>query len=186
MTCDQYPYTASSTGLSAVLPKWAWPAGGSASWPACVTPPPGAGSGGDERARPDWGPWRKRSEERSEEDSGWHHILIARCRGNPNLEGRPPDEIAERKQDGFEVCFDLLIQEDGYVGCVFFSMCEPDVRTVMRWPGTMIGSDALLHRPYGTLGEGKPPPRAYGTFARVLGPTSARRASSPGARPCAR
>jgi N-acyl-D-aspartate/D-glutamate deacylase len=48
-------------------------------------------------------------------------------------------------------------------------MCEPDVRTVMRWPGTMIGSDASSVAPYGSLGDGKPHPRAYGTFARVLG-----------------
>jgi N-acyl-D-amino-acid deacylase len=40
---------------------------------------------------------------------------------------------------------------------------------VMRWPGTMIGSDASSVAPYGTLGDGKPHPRAYGTFARVLG-----------------
>jgi len=46
---------------------------------------------------------------------------------------------------------------------VIHSMCEDDVRTVMRHPSTMIGSDGLpmLH--------GKPHPRLYGTFARVLG-----------------
>jgi len=42
-------------------------------------------------------------------------------------------------------------------------MCEDDVRTVMRLLSTMIGSDGLP-----TL-EGKPHPRLYGTFARVLG-----------------
>jgi N-acyl-D-aspartate/D-glutamate deacylase len=42
-------------------------------------------------------------------------------------------------------------------------MCEDDVRTVMRHKSTMIGSDGLP-----TL-EGKPHPRLYGTFARVLG-----------------
>jgi N-acyl-D-amino-acid deacylase len=39
----------------------------------------------------------------------------------------------------------------------------------MRWPQTMIGSDASSVAPYGPLGEGKPHPRAYGTFPRVLG-----------------
>ncbi|MGH2370475.1 MAG: amidohydrolase family protein, partial [Chloroflexota bacterium] len=113
-------------------------------------------------SRPDWGSL--------DEDSGWHHILIARCRGDPGLEGQRLGEIAvERRQDPFELCFDLLIQEEGHVGCVFFSMCEADVQTVMRWPQTMIGSDASSVAPYGTLGDGKPHPRAYGTFARVLG-----------------
>jgi N-acyl-D-amino-acid deacylase len=43
------------------------------------------------------------------------------------------------------------------------SMCEDDVRAVMRHPSTMIGSDGIP-----TIG-GKPHPRLYGTFARVLG-----------------
>jgi N-acyl-D-amino-acid deacylase len=42
-------------------------------------------------------------------------------------------------------------------------MDEDDVRTVMRHPTTMIGSDGIP-----TL-EGRPHPRLYGTFARVLG-----------------
>ncbi|MEN8185028.1 MAG: amidohydrolase family protein, partial [Myxococcota bacterium] len=46
---------------------------------------------------------------------------------------------------------------------VMHSMNEEDVRTVMRHPSTMIGSDGIP-----TLG-GKPHPRLYGTFARVLG-----------------
>jgi N-acyl-D-amino-acid deacylase len=163
VTCDQYPYTASSTGLSAVLPKWALE-GGRERLVARLRDPAMRRSIREEMsaARPDWGALS--------EESGWHHILIARCRGNPAHEGRRLDEIAaERGQDPFDVCFDLLIQEDGSVGCVFFSMCEPDVRSVMRWPGTMIGSDASSVAPYGALGEGKPHPRAYGTFARVLG-----------------
>ena len=163
VTCDQYPYTASSTGLSAVLPTWALE-GGRERLVARLRNPATRRTIRAEMAaaRPDWGSLS--------EESGWHHILIARCRGNPAHEGRRLDEIAaERGQDPFDVCFDLLIQEDGAVGCVFFSMCEPDVRSVMRWPGTMIGSDASSVAPYGQLGEGKPHPRAYGTFARVLG-----------------
>jgi N-acyl-D-amino-acid deacylase len=46
---------------------------------------------------------------------------------------------------------------------VLHVMSEDDVRTVMRHPSTMIGSDGIP-----TL-EGKPHPRLYGTFARVLG-----------------
>ena len=46
---------------------------------------------------------------------------------------------------------------------VIHTMCEEDVRTVMRHPSTMIGSDGLP-----TLAA-KPHPRLYGTFARVLG-----------------
>jgi N-acyl-D-amino-acid deacylase len=163
VACDQYPYTASSTGLSAVLPTWVLE-GGRERLVARLRDPALRRRVRQEMAaaRPDWGALQ--------ESSGWRDILIARCRGNPRLEGQRLSEIAAgRGQDPFDVCFDLLIQEDGYVGCVFFSMCEDDVRAVLRWPGTMIGSDASSVAPYGPLGDGKPHPRAYGTFARVLG-----------------
>jgi dihydroorotase/N-acyl-D-amino-acid deacylase len=46
---------------------------------------------------------------------------------------------------------------------VLHAMCEADVETVLRHPRTMIGSDGIP-----TI-EGRPHPRLYGTFARVLG-----------------
>jgi len=46
---------------------------------------------------------------------------------------------------------------------VLHTMCEDDIKTVMAHPSTMIGSDGIP-----TL-DGKPHPRLYGTFARVLG-----------------
>jgi N-acyl-D-amino-acid deacylase len=48
-------------------------------------------------------------------------------------------------------------------------MCEEDVQTVLQHPVSMIGSDSSAVAPYGILGKGKPHPRAYGTFPRVLG-----------------
>ncbi|HEU5317576.1 MAG TPA: D-aminoacylase [Chloroflexota bacterium] len=163
VACDQYPYVASSTGLTSILPKWALE-GGRETIVARLRD-------GETRARlreemlasrPDYAELR--------EDQGWHGILIARCRGDRSVEGRRLGEVAvERNVDPFELAFDLLVASDGTVPCIFFSMCEPDVRTVMGWAHTMIGSDASSVAPYGPLGEGRPHPRAYGTFARVLG-----------------
>jgi N-acyl-D-amino-acid deacylase len=163
VACDQYPYVASSTGLTSILPKWALEGGRD----AIV----GRLSDRETRdrlrqemltSRPDYAELR--------EDQGWHGILIARCRGDRGVEGRRLGEVAlERGADPFELAFDLLVGSDGTVPCIFFSMCEPDVLTVMRWQHTMIGSDASSVAPYGQLGEGRPHPRAYGTFARVLG-----------------
>jgi N-acyl-D-amino-acid deacylase len=97
-------------------------------------------------------------------------VQVARARNAPHLEGQRLGEIARAQdRDPFEVYFDLLVEHEGNVGGVFFSMCEDDVQTVMRWPQTMVGSDASSVAPYGQLGEGKPHPRAYGTFPRVLG-----------------
>jgi N-acyl-D-aspartate/D-glutamate deacylase len=64
--------------------------------------------------------------------------------------------------DAREAASRVLAAEPGAT-VVIHSMSEDDVRKVMRHPSTMIGSDGLP-----TL-EGKPHPRLYGTFARVLG-----------------
>lgn len=163
VTCDQYPYVASSTGLSSILPKWALEGGRD----ALASRLSDTATRRTIRAamleeRPEWGTLV--------EGQGWHGILIARCRAEPALQGRLVGEIAvERSVDPFDLAFELLLANKGVVGCVFFSMCETDVQTVMRWPHTMIGSDASSAAPYGALGRGKPHPRAYGTFARVLG-----------------
>jgi N-acyl-D-aspartate/D-glutamate deacylase len=57
-----------------------------------------------------------------------------------------------------------IVDEEGYGAVVIIkSMIEDDVRTVMAHPTTMIGSDGI------PTSGGKPHPRLYGTFARVLG-----------------
>jgi len=48
-------------------------------------------------------------------------------------------------------------------------MSEDDVRYVMAKDWVCIGSDSRANAPYGPLSFGKPHPRSYGTFARVLG-----------------
>ena len=48
-------------------------------------------------------------------------------------------------------------------------MNEDDVRFVMAKPYVAIGSDSSANAPYGPLSFGKPHPRSYGTFPRVLG-----------------
>ena len=48
---------------------------------------------------------------------------------------------------------------------VYHTMSETDVETILRYPNTMIASDAGVAK----LGSGMPHPRAYGTNARVLG-----------------
>jgi len=102
--------------------------------------------------------------------SHWHSVLIARARNARYLEGKRLGEVAlEQRRDPFEVYFDVLVEHEGNVSAIFFAMCEDDVQLVMRWPHTMVGSDASSVAPYGPLGEGKPHPRAYGTFPRLLG-----------------
>ena len=163
VACDQYPYVASSTGLSSILPTWALE-GGREQLVVRLGDTTQRGTIRQEmvETRPEWGSLI--------EGQGWHNVLIARCPSDPAMQGRRLGELAdERGTDPFDLTFDVLVANDGNVGCIFFSMSEDDVRTVMRWKHTMIGSDANSVAPYGQLGEGKPHPRSYGTFARVLG-----------------
>jgi N-acyl-D-amino-acid deacylase len=56
----------------------------------------------------------------------------------------------------------VLADEENTPTVIMFIMDEGDVRRVLSWEHAMIGSD-------GIPSEGKPHPRLYGTFPRVLG-----------------
>jgi len=162
VTCDVYPYVAASTVLSAELPHWAHE-GGTEKLVQRLTD-------AETRARL----IREMREESPDQASMlevdiWDVTQIARCKNHPNLEGKTVSEIAQTKHmDAFELVFDLLI-DDAAISIVGFHMCEDDVCTVLRHPVSMIGTDASAVAPYGVLGKGKPHPRSYGTFPRVLG-----------------
>jgi len=163
VTCDQYPYIASSTGLSVIIPDWAHEGGREGLLRRLQDPATRQRITQEIKTeRPGW--------ENVSLESGWHNILIAGARNHRELEGKTTWELAELwGKDPVEASMDLLISEEGEVAVVIFSMCEEDVQTVMRAPFVMVGSDASARAPYGPLGQGKPHPRAYGTFPRILG-----------------
>ena len=163
VACDQYPYTASSTGLTSMMPKWALEGGRVALLERLREPSMRARIQEEMLAlRPDLGSLAT--------ESHWHNVLISRARNTQAAQGQRLSELAQAQaRDPFDVYFGLLEANDGNVSAVFFSMCEADVHTILRWPHTMIGSDASSVAPYGSLSEGRPHPRAYGTFPRVLG-----------------
>jgi N-acyl-D-aspartate/D-glutamate deacylase len=103
---------------------------------------------------------------------GWESCVVASVKSEKNRvhEGKPVAQIAQDlKKKPFDVVFDLLKEEGGSVPAVYFLMSEEDVRTAMQVPWVSIGSDGTAVRPDGILGRGKPHPRWYGTFPRVLG-----------------
>ena len=162
VACDVYPYTAASFRLGLMLPPWVHEGGYGRMLERLREPK------NRERLRremeeglPGWSSPLKAA--------GWDATQIARCRRNPCFEGRSIAEIAQTKNiDPFEFTFNLLIEEEGAVYVVRFAMCEEDVRTVIKHPASMIGSDSSTAAPYGVLGLGKPHPRAYGSFPRIL------------------
>ena len=64
---------------------------------------------------------------------------------------------------------DLVIADRDNVGAVYFEMSEDDVKLAMRQPWVSVGTDYGEVSPTGPLGESKSHPRAYGSFARILG-----------------
>ncbi|MFY9317803.1 MAG: amidohydrolase family protein, partial [Burkholderiales bacterium] len=90
-------------------------------------------------------------------------VVIASTESHPQWEGRSLAQLGAEMGCTAEQAAERVLAADGGVTAVLHAMCEEDVRIVMRHPSTMIGSDGIP-----TL-EGKPHPRLYGSFARVLG-----------------
>jgi N-acyl-D-amino-acid deacylase len=162
VTFDQYPYTASATGLSAVLPPWAQEGGkdefmrrlGDSDTRARMREDILNGTG-------DWVSMHK--------GVGWENILITQCPA-PSVEGKSVAQIAaEQGKDGFDACFDLLLKFQGSPRIVYFTIGDEDLERIMRHPAGMIGSDSGASHLEGPLAAGKPHPRGFGTFVRVLG-----------------
>lgn len=154
VTADQYPYTASSTGLTSMLPNWAL-----------------EGTLADVLGRLQSQTIRERlRNETRVRPSYFANTWISQCKGCPRYEGMNLEAIAgESGKDPLEAALDLLIQEKTLVQIVSFSMSETDVHTVMRHPGIMVGTDGEAFANVGPMRKGKPHPRAYGTFPRILG-----------------
>ena len=175
VTADQYPYVASSTSLTATIPPWAQD-GGTDRLIARLKDP-------KERARirrementnPSW-------ESRYQSAGTWQNVQLAaigRTRGgtsdavspNRKYEGKRVAEAAKQAgKDPFDFVFDLLIEERGSVGCVYFIIDETDLALAMQQPWVAVGSDGSALAIDGPLRAGVPHPRNFGTFPRVLG-----------------
>lgn len=85
-------------------------------------------------------------------------VLITWSRAHPKATGRELADIARDWGVGLDEAADRLQP----AGAIYFMMSEEDVRRVLAFPHTMIGSDGLPH-------DRHPHPRLWGTFARVLG-----------------
>lgn len=160
--CDVYPYEAGSTLLSQVLPPWMHEGGSSQMVERLRSREVRDRVRHEiEHGLPGWGNHVRAS-------GGWHRILISRVI-DPGLrwaEGRSIEEIARQlAQDPLDCTADLLIRDAGGTVMVLFLMDPADVRAALSYAQAAIGSDQLGV----TSDEARVHPRAYGTFARVLG-----------------
>ncbi|MEO8137104.1 MAG: D-aminoacylase [Betaproteobacteria bacterium] len=159
-TIDQYPYTASATGIgSALLPAWALEGGNQETLKRLRD----AGTRADIRAETE----RILREERGGGDP--QNVQLSRCEWDPSLDGKRLGDVTKSRgleptiRNAAETAF--WIVENGGCGGIFHAIGEDDLQRILRHPATMIGSDGEVT----VFGRGNPHPRSYGTFVRVLG-----------------
>ncbi len=158
VSCDVYPYPATSTGLDSILPDWAQ-------------------EGGLEELLHRLKDAKIKKKiikflEENEKPRGFENIMVTSIQSQENkkYEGKNIKEISkEMKLTPEETVIKLVNEEKAKVGMIRFAMCENDIKKVISDPLAMICSDASSRADYGILAEGKPHPRAFGTFPRVLG-----------------
>lgn len=158
VTIDQYPYIASSTTLSTVLPSWVF-SGGADSLKVRLADPS----------------IRKKIKSemvgllKKKQLKNYSYAVVARYAADTTLNGKNISAINKlkgRKSKAMEEAETVLeMVENGSAQMVFFSMHEEDLRRIMQYPFNMIASDAGIAR----FGIDVPHPRTYGTNARVLG-----------------
>jgi N-acyl-D-amino-acid deacylase len=102
---------------------------------------------------------------------GWHNVLVGSIQSPEfkKYEGKRVDEISTlMKKDPVDAVCALLVADHGLTPAIYFAMTESDVREALRQPWVGIGSDGQAVNPSMPF-VGKPHPRYYGTFPRVLG-----------------
>jgi N-acyl-D-amino-acid deacylase len=159
VNCDVYPYEATSTTITSLLPSWTME------------------NGIEEMIK-----ILKNKQQREKikeqflqglvkgnnlEISGFDRIVIANSPLNKNYEGKSLEEIAKvmGQEDYFYALFDLVIEIKGNGSVVKFVVSEKDIEYAIAHPLSMIGSDSSgLSIKMG----GRPHPRAYGTFTKII------------------
>jgi N-acyl-D-amino-acid deacylase len=166
ITADMYTYTAGATGLDASMPPWVQE-GGYEAWAERLQDP---------AIRE-----RLQAEMLAPADN-WENLYLAAGSGdrillsgfkNPDLKyltGKTLSEVAAlRGTSEITTMMDLVVEDGSRVGTIYFLMSEENVRKKIAQPWVAFGSDAESLTPEGAFLLSNPHPRAYGTFARLLG-----------------
>jgi N-acyl-D-amino-acid deacylase len=158
VTSDQYPYAASSTGLTVLFPAWSLAGGREEQLKRFADP--------ETRARIKEGIVYNLIHDRGGNDPS--RVAIANCSWDTSLNGMNFAEILTQRGKDINMAeaaeLALELQTNGGCSGVYHAMSEIDVANIMQHSGTMISSDGGIH----VAGEGVPHPRNYGSFSRVL------------------
>jgi N-acyl-D-amino-acid deacylase len=159
--CDAYPYTAGSNPLKNLLPQWVQ-AGGVPSMIERLALKDTRARIRDDIARNGLNNWGR--------IASWDAVRISVSPNLPQHAGKTIAALAaERSADPIDALCDYLIDDKGATRVLVTSISEDDVRELIRSPLPLVGSDGNCVATYGTVSQGMPHPRFYGTFPRVIG-----------------
>jgi N-acyl-D-amino-acid deacylase len=99
----------------------------------------------------------------------WDQVMISGSPQNRTYEGRFISDLAAEAKSAYDWVFDALLELDLEASIILFLMSEANTKTALQHPAMMIGTDGFGLAVKGPLATGKPHPRSFGTYPRVLG-----------------
>jgi N-acyl-D-amino-acid deacylase len=165
LTADMYTYTAGATGLDGTMPPWVQ-AGGFDAWRARLRDPEIRARVAAEMQSP------TEAWENMFELAGAENIKLIAFKNEAlhPLTGKTLAEVAsQRGTPAAQTAMDLVIEDGTRVGAVYFTMSEENLRRGLALPWVSFCSDSDAPSAEGRFLQWSNHPRAYGSFARLLG-----------------
>jgi dihydroorotase/N-acyl-D-amino-acid deacylase len=167
VTANQYPYTRASNGLSSCLPLWVRE-GGLDKMLARLNDPAQRDRIRRDMEDPNAAAW----ENQWRGAGGGDGVMISSVLNGElrKYEGMTLTEIGRMMgKDPRDAVMDLVVADRDETSVITSIMDEDDVRTALRHPLVGVGTDSGAQAEDGKLSESKSHPRAWGSFARILG-----------------
>ncbi len=166
VTADVYTYTAGSAGLNAAMPPWVQDGGFEKSLERMRDPST------RKRIIAEMNRWSNEWENMYLQAGSPEKILLVGFK-NPELKsltGKTLAEAAElRGSTPEETAMDLILEDGSRVQTVYFTQSEENLRKKIKLPWVSFCSDSASMAPEGVFLKSSTHPRAYGSFARLLG-----------------
>jgi N-acyl-D-amino-acid deacylase len=158
--CDAYPYAAGANPLKNLLPPWVQ-VGGNAAMLGRLAEPQMRGRIAREIAQSGLNNWGRIPD--------WDCVQISISPNRPETAGKTIGALAAAAgSDPIDQLCDHLIADNGATRVLITSISEDDIRTIVRDRTALVGSDGNCVATYGTVSQGMPHPRFYGTFPRII------------------
>jgi N-acyl-D-amino-acid deacylase len=161
VAADAYPYTCAANPLRNLLPLWVQEGGLPAMLGRLRDPAvrQRVAREIDERGLTSFG-----------RIASWDAVSVSTSRTRSRDAGRSVAALArDAAVEPIDLVCALLEADAGATFVVVCSIDEADVQALLRSPAVLVGSDGRAVAPDGVTGQGRPHPRFYGTFPRVLG-----------------